>query len=450
MRIVVDGLDRRYADEAHAAVAALARVASRSEGAIQLLVTSQAFSLDRLVIAVGRAGAPTHKIVPMSDFDDQDVAVALLNRPDLQRLAFQGDLRGVLRRPKILEVLFEALPTATDETLAAVEDEAAVADLWWDQLALGAAERTARGELLLGLARWTAEEPTDGLPGGELAAAGLSAYAAAVDGLKAEEILDAEDDAYIFAHDLFADWTRYRALGDGAIGLAAVAENEHLPTWHRAIRLYALRSLRRDGIERWSEQHEQLRSDGHTIAADLYLDAPLFAADAAAQIDTLWPTLVSDNGVLLARMLNRFSHIATVPDPRAALVTMGGDSELQTYMAATWRAPIWGLWPPVIGALASRAEEAVSAAPKQVAAIAEKWLTLTPPGYIARTAAAQLGYAVGVFTASAYDRGFYFDEDDRLKLWRAFLAAGAELPDEVTNAIVTALVAEDRTEWEYE
>lgn len=440
VRIVIDGLDRSYDTGAHAAAAALARLAAKSAGGIQVLVTSQAFDLERVTRLIAEANGPRPRTVVMGDLDDEDIEIALNERPDLHRLVFQGELREVLKRPKMLQVVFQALGATSDEALAEVRDEAGVADLWWDRLALGtSADRVSRNEFLRGLASWTAEKLADGLPAGELGSAGLADYVGVVDPLRSEEILAVAEDTYAFGHDLFADWTRYRSLGQWDTAQAAFGERQHLPTWHRAIRLFALRTLREEGIERWSEQHQALKDAGHEVAADLYLDAPLFASDAEAHIEVLWPALVADSGALLARMLNRFGHSASVPDPRGALITMGGDPELQTYMAATWRVPIWVLWPPVIRALAAHLEEAVRAAPIQVAAIADRWLRLTPAGYVARAEAAQLGCAIGEFLETAYENGVYLDEDQKLKMWEAFLAAAAELPDEVPTAALEAL-----------
>lgn len=440
VRIVIDGLDRSYDSGAHAAAAGLARLAAKSGGGIQVLVTSQAFGLERVARLIAEANGPRPRTVVMGDLDDEDIQIALNERPDLHRLVFQGELREVLRRPKMLQVVFQALGATSDEALAEVRDEAGVADLWWDGLALGtSADRVGRNEFLRSLASWTAEKLAEGVPAGELGSAGLADYVGVVERLRGEEILAIAEDTYAFGHDLFADWTRYKSLGQWNTAQAAIGERERLPTWHRAIRLFALRTLREEGIERWSEQHQALRAAGHEIAADLYLDAPLFASDAEAHLEALWPTLVADNGALLARMLNRFAHSASVPDPRGALVTMGGDPELQTYMAATWRVPIWVLWPPVIRALDTRLGEAVGAAPIQVAAIVDRWLRLTPAGYVARPEAAQLGYAIGAFLETAYENGVYLDEDQKLKLWEAFLAAAAELPDDVTTAALEAL-----------
>lgn len=440
VRMVIDGLDRSYDIGAHVAAAALARLAVKSAGAVEVLVTSQAFGIERVARLIAEAGGPPSTTVVMGDLDDDDIQIALNERPGLHRVVFQGELQQILKRPKMLQVVFQALAATGDQALAEVRDEAGVADLWWDRLARGtSAERVARDEFLRGLATWTGERLTEGLPAGELESAGLAGYASVVDALRGEEILAVSEDNFAFGHDLFADWTRFKGLREWGTARGTIGERQLLPTWHRAIRLFALRTLREEGIESWREQHQDLRAAGHLVAADLYLDAPLFASDAEARIETLWPILIGDNGAVLARMLTRFAHITSVPDPRGALVTMGGDPELQTYMAATWRVPIWVLWPPVIRALTAHLEEAVKAAPVQVAAVVDRWLRLTPVGYDARQEAAQLGYALGAFLEASNANGVYLDEGQKIKIWEAFLAAAAELPDEVTSAALQVL-----------
>ena len=151
---------------------------------------------------------------------------------------------------------------------------------------------------------------------------------------------------------------------------------------------------------------------------------------------------------LLARMLNRFMLSGSVPDPRAALLTQGGDHHLQVLMAAAWRLPTWVLWPPVLRALASRGDDVVAAAPLPAAAIAELWLRVAPTSYPGRDEAARLCLAAGLFVASASANDIHLQEDQRDKLWTAFLAAGAELPDEVAALVADALTPEsDEEAW---
>lgn len=440
VRVVVDGLDRSYDPAAHVAAAALASAAAESGGALELVVTSQSFAVGRVSQLMAQGNAPTPSTVVMDDFDDEDIRLVLEQRRELHQLVFQGSLREVLRRPKLLQVVLDAMGGAEQAAVADVRDEAGVAELWWDLLALGTtAGRPARGEFLRGLASWTAEHLLEALPAGQLGAAGLSAYATVIEDLRGEEVLSPEEDAYGFAHDLFGDWSRYKGLGVWPGARAAISEQETRPLWHRAIRLFALRTLRGEGVERWLEQHNDLRESGHEIAADLYLDAPLFAADAEEHLEALWQALLDGDQALLVRMLTRFMLSGSVPDPRAALLTQGGNHHLQVAMAALWRLPTWVLWPPVLRALASRREEVVAAAPLAAAAMAELWLKVAPSAYPGREEAARLGFAAGQFAAEAHANHIRLDDDQRDKLWNAFLASGAELPDEVVSFVRAAL-----------
>jgi hypothetical protein len=440
VRVVVDGLDRLSATSSAApAVAALARQAAASDGALQLIVTAQSFSLDRVIRAVVSANGPAHRTVAIAGLDDEDMRLALEQRPQLGRLAIDGRLRGVLRRPKLLEVLADAIDTTSDEQLRAAADEAAVADLWWDHLALGVDQRGQRAELLIGLASEQGDSLTDAVPAGRLGALGLGQYAAVADPLRADAVLAADERSYAFAHDLFGDWSRLRALSEwDSGGEQAIMNKALLPSWHRAIRLFALRSLRNDR-EQWAQQQSSLRNDGVDVAADLFLDAPLVAHDAEAQLEALWPLLVNEDRPLLGRMLTRFLPLASVPDPMTALFASDERPELRTYFEATWRVPIWSLWPPVITVIAAHAYEAVNAAPLQVADVADRWLRAPYPHLPARAEAAQIGLALGRYAAE----GHYFDRDDKVKLWRAFLAAGRELPGEASEFAAAVLANEE-------
>jgi hypothetical protein len=449
VRVVIDGLDRSYDAAAHAAAAALASASSKCGGSLEVLITSQSFAVDRVTQLLGRANASTPTPVVIDDLDDEDIRLVLEQRQELHQLVYQGSLREVLRRPKLLQVVLEAMGGAEQAALAEVRDEAGVAELWWNQLALGpGGQRAARGEFLRGLGAWTAENLAEALPAGQLDAAGLSAYAGVIEELRNEEVLAPEEDAYGFGHDLFGDWSRLKTLGGWPGAQSTIRAQEGRPLWHRAIRLFALRCLREDGVERWIEQHEAFRASGNEIAADLYLDAPLFAADAEDHLEALWTTLMEGEQGLLARMLNRFMLSGSVPDPRAALLTQGGDHHLQVLMAATWRLPIWVLWPPVLRALASRSDEVVATAPLPAAALAELWLRVAPTGYPGRDEAARLCLAAGRFVAGARANNIHLPEDQRDKLWTAFLAAGAELPDEVAALVADALTPEsDEEAW---
>jgi hypothetical protein len=443
IRVVVDGLDRISATGSAAAVAALARTAAGSAGAMQLLVTCQSFALERVIRAVLSADGPSYRTVAIGELDDGDLRLALQQRPALRRLASTGRLDGVLRRAKMLEVLADAMATTPEQALQTVGDEAAVADLWWNGLALGAEQRAQRSEFLIGLATRQGDELVDGIQAGQLGA--LGQFAQTADALRADSILAVDESTYAFAHDLFGDWSRLRALGDWEHTAAqTIPQKAPLPSWQRAIRLFALRSLKTDR-DAWSAQHAGLRDAGHDLAADLFLEAPLLTLDAEQRLEGMWSGLVGEERPLLSRLLTRFLYVASVPDPTTALFASEERPELQTYFETTWRVPIWVLWPPVIRVLAAHVQEALQAAPLQVAEIVDRWLRAPHAELPARDAAARLGLAIGQLGEADFADHRYRERDERIKLWRAFLAAGREMPEEV-SALALRVLSNDEEE----
>ena len=342
VRVVIDGLDRSYRPAHFAAAAALARLADQSGGRIQLLITAQQMELARLSRQLAEINGPRATSVAIGDLDDADVGTVLREQPQLARVAVGGQLQSVLRRPKLLDLVLRAIGSSA-ETVVGITDEAAVAALWWEHFVLGAAGAAARQELLLAIAEQQADRMLPWTPAGELSPADVER----ADALRQDGVLDEDRSRYAFAHDLFADWAllqRLRALGSYA--LEELGSKAELPTWHRAIRLLALTTLRERGVDAWSSQRAALDAGDHRLLADLFLDAALFADDAAPLLRTLWPQLIADQGDLLRRLLRRFLYVATVTDPRGAVI-FGDSAELAAHWAVQARLPLWPLWLPM-------------------------------------------------------------------------------------------------------
>ncbi|MGO9790236.1 MAG: hypothetical protein ACLP8S_12290 [Solirubrobacteraceae bacterium] len=439
--IVLDGLDRSFSSASFAAAGQLAELASTSEGSVRILITCQQMELARIVRHMLEHGAPSQAAsVLIRDLDEDDVRLVLQSRTELQRTAIAGRLVGVLARPKLLDLVLRASDAATSDLLGDLRDEAAVAELWWSHLARGTAARTERGEFLLGLAERQADQLGALTPAGDLGT--LATYVAAADPLRQDGILNESEDHYSFAHDLFGDWSRYQRLK--ALGPAApnfLVGKGQLPPWHRAVRLHALSLLRNEGIDAWASERRLLVEANEPLVSDLYLDAAAFADNAPEVLAAVWPVLLADGGDLLRRLLNRFLHVATIPDPRGALIFAGVISELEPYFSATARLPLWPVWLPMLDHLHRNAEEAIRAAPSEIAAVAELWLRSSEPGWPGRAQAAEIALALGGFLVEHQRTGWY---DREAKLWRAVLAAGGERPAQLLELCEPILVDDER------
>ncbi|MGW4498902.1 hypothetical protein ACWENR_09825 [Micromonospora sp. NPDC004336] len=429
VRVAVDGLDRVYTDEPFAATAALARLAAATGGRIRLLITSQQSEFPRVSEHLVQANGPQAAPLVMGDLSDADVNLVLRGHPDLAAVVVAGGLRGVLRRPKVLDLVLR-MPGAT---VAAIRDEPSIAGLWWQRLAGAGRNGATRQTLLRRIAveqadRLRAHTPLDDLP---VDAVGL------VDPLRVDGILSEVDGRVSFAHDLFDDWTllHYLRSRDDVIGV--IAEKAALPSWHRAIRLYAAGVLREHGVDRWEADRSALDAADQPLVADLYLDAVFYAHDADRLLGELWSRLAADSA-LLARLLRRFRFSATVPD--SSWITVLADMpDVAVYAAAQSRLPVWPLWLPVLRVLAAEHETAVASAAPEVAAIADLWLRRAPDTWPARDQAAVIGLAVGRHILAHTDGGGFFDDRVEPVLWRCVIAAGAVEPAAVATFLDTLL-----------
>ena len=440
-RVVVDGLDRAYAPDLFAAAAAIARAASASDGRLQLLITSQQMELRRVARQLADSNGPSGAVAQMANLDDDDVRIVLERHPQLQKLAVAGQLESVLRRPKLLDLVLRAA-SGGEPVLQLVTDEASVAEVWWQHFVLSGPSPAARQELVIELATRQADEMLPWTPAGDLPAGNVER----ADELRRDGVLDQTSSRYIFSHDLFADWAllqRLRALGDGALG--QLGRKAELPTWHRAIRLHALLVLREQGLEAWAAQRESLDADDQRLVADLFLDATLFADDALSLLEAIWPTLVADDGALLQRLLRRFLHVATLPDPRGTSI-FADDPELEAHWAAQARVPLWPMWLPVLELLDRHRDDAIAAATSQVATAADLWLRVTRHGWPSRDRAAAIALAVGRYVLQMNTEGSFLDDKLEAALWRCALASGAVEPRALVDLVVPALEAPDEAD----
>src|SRR5436190_11419174 len=122
------------------------------------------------------------------------------------------------------------------------------------------------------------------------------------------------------------------------------------PSWHAAIRLLGVHLLEQyQSSEEWQKCFVAFsQGDNPTIEQDLLLDALVVAANPILLLNRVWNLLRDGNGKLLNRLLVRFRHFATFPNPFAiAAAGPGGTVEAATIL----RLPYWPYWLPMIGFL---------------------------------------------------------------------------------------------------
>jgi hypothetical protein len=432
--IVIDGLDRAYTLEPFRATAGICRRAADSDGQITIVITSQQAELPRVSEQLATANAPALGRLVLTNFDAEDLQVVLAASPRLAQVVIGGQLVGVFRRPKLLDLLVRAAEAG--DQLQSVTDEAAVARLWWQRFVAVAPNAAARETFLIRLAETQADHLMVATAVGDLEVADVGP----VDQLKADGVLSDDPDHFAFGHDLFADWTllrRLRALA-GTGTAAVLAGKASLPSWHRAIRLFALEQLAEQGLQVWDQTRAELDQQDQRLVADLFLDAPLFADAPLGLLEQLWPVLSDRDSGLLRRLLRRFLHVATVPDPRGR-VLFSDSPELETEWSARARLPVWPLWGPMLAFLDQHRDEAIDLARGEAVAITDLWLRHSSPGWPDRDRAARIAMTAGVWLRDALAGGAIVDDELERAIWRCVLAAGAVDLEAVRDLLIPLL-----------
>lgn len=437
-RIVIDGLDRSHDSEQFFAAARLAQLVAESEGKIALLITAQEMEMPRVTERLRVANAPTLRLTVISDLDDEDVRLAQAAEPRLAEISVAGQLHSLFRRPKLVDLFLSAGPSG----LTAPSDEAGLARLWWQSIVSGGPGSASRQALVLKLASKEADDMVAATMADELSPADVGS----VDDLRRDGVLAPEGGRYEFAHDLFSDWAllnRLEALGDRAI--TELGAKVELPTWHRAIRLFALSVLREQGLEAWGARREELERQDQWLLAELFLDAALFAHDSAAVVRSLWPTLIADKGDLLRRLLRRLRFSASIPDPVGGLI-FAGAPEMETYWAIQRRVPLWPIWIPFLEVLHEERKVALELADAEVAPVVETWLRFAGPDAKGSDLAAEIALECGRFVREQGEAGTHFEDKLEKSLWSVALSAGSVDPAAVIEMFISALNSDEEGE----
>jgi hypothetical protein len=437
--IVIEGLDRTFGTELDRGVSHLVTLIRDDSGVpFRLLVTAQQQAWPQIAERLATNNALTQwKVLPAPPIDDGELQAVYGEFPGLAATARRSRLSGALHNLKVLDVALRRLNEGAKGSRSA-GDEVSIAQWFWDHVARGNGAKSAqRAAFLLRLAERQADSLQTQTPLQEVNASDLEV----LDDLEGAGVLQLRDDRVGFVHDLYGDWVRLRLIRGNTEDLRKYVEARLTsPLWHRAVRLHALDLL--DGDDTATAWSEGLRRASHgqpDLVDDLFLEAPLFAAEPEAALARIWPKLVAEDGVLLRRLLGRFRHIATVPNPSVIESVRQAGPDLEVHASTLQRLPFWPLWLPLLTVLGSHQEEATRFAPEESAEVVDAWLRLTPTNWPLRVEAAAIAISVARARIADKNRGSRATEGLEKATWRALLAAVQEKPVE-TREIAASLV----------
>ncbi|HEY4358211.1 MAG TPA: hypothetical protein VGN16_20870 [Acidobacteriaceae bacterium] len=238
-----------------------------------------------------------------------------------------------------------------------------------------------------------------------------------------------------FSHEVVGDWARYHSLkGQGPERHSQILEHVKNPRWQRAIRLYSQSLLEQnEGLLEWENEFGAFGhgDSDNQVAADIFSDSLLLATNSLELLTRVWPSLISNAGSRLKRLLKRLLVVGTLElTPHTDL-----GEEFSDAVSLLWRLPITAYWDGLLQALLLKVDDVTEFCTEEAGQLCAFYLRTVPPGYGRRRLAAQLALALGnrAKKNASENRRFSYGHGVSQAVFEAVLRAGKEFPDEVAE-----------------
>jgi hypothetical protein len=437
--IVIDGIDRIFSESAFANVSTLLQILQTERSPWHITITCQPEEWERVQDELARVNISVERWATLIVKQPTPVELATVweTFPRLQRLAVEPQLQTLLLNPKVLDLLANKVRTGEEVTAQNWVGESDLINWFWNSEVANGPRAIMRSNLLKRLGEKQADQLDVLTPVSDL----IDASQDVVDELILDRLCILKNEQLSFGHDLYGDWSRQRILiGKGDQLGEYLKPRLGSPLWNRAVRLYGIHLLESNtDVKPWKAAIENVSSEGENVTLDLLLESVIFAANPLPIYEKLWPELVSDQGKLLNRLLGRFLHVATVPNPMMLALAKQFDSGSDTSYAVMNRVPIWAYWIPMIRILHQHLQEVIKLALVRVAEIANIWLRQLGEDWPLRKEAAELGVAAAEDILKFKSEPYHIIQDDiDQRLFAAGLAGARELPERVSQFALTA------------
>ncbi|HEY4034184.1 MAG TPA: ATP-binding protein [Ktedonobacteraceae bacterium] len=369
---------------------------------------------------------------------ENEIRYLLAQFPKLRWASLRPELCPLLTNLKILDWVIRVSQSgkALDNTILSLTT---LIDWLWAYWVEGDdSDNLARAQLLKRMAILEAETLYTSVAPGQLGHAEQHTLHALIK----SDLLRRRDERLSFSHDLLGDWARMKVLVEQEpTASTAHRDRAATPRWHRAVRLYGQRLLEKSssGDQWWHESLRQLDDGSETgqILRDLLLESLFVANNAAELLERVWPVLASNNGELLARLLDRFLFTATLPDSyRLSFVKT---PEMAVRLEYAFRRPFWPYWGPVLTFLYAHREEIVRITPIPAAKVCSMWLEKMPikdsngQSILWRQEAAKLAIAIACELQARDEEDNPFGNSQDQVVYEALLYAAPDLSEEVST-----------------
>ncbi|MBV6626989.1 MAG: hypothetical protein KI793_29310 [Rivularia sp. (in: Bacteria)] len=444
--VIIDGVDRIFSETAFQNLSALIHTLQLNveDSLWRLVIPCQIEEWKRVQMQLARANVSTAKweIIPVKEPSINDLEPVWETFPALLRLRLQPQLRSLLLKPKVLDLLATKLSTGGSVDTQAWVGESNLIEWFWETEVRKQPNSNLRASILKSLGEKQADNLEPETPIENFS----HTEQTQLDCLINERLCQQCEERLSFYHDLYSDWSRQRVLlGKGYNLWDYIKPRISSPLWHRAVRLYGLHLLEQhQDITKWRDTLMSWETDANSpnLAQDLLLEAVIFAANPQPLLERLWSDLAANNGLLLRRLLGRFLYVATLPNPMMREI-FSKDSE--TLAATVNRIPYWLYWLPMLRFLYQHLEDVVNLAPKEIAEIAGAWLWRGGIESPLRLEAAQLALTLAEKIQHQKQEERFRSSDDKFEetVYLAALAAVNELPSRLTSFVLQACGREE-------
>ena len=432
--VVFDGVEA-YAERAARLTARITtELLSSASTHVHLLFSLQFQSADTKMRQLAALGMPQEllEVTPIGRPEPGEILKLLSPFPDLQWVALRPQLQPLLTNLKVLDWFARIQPSlrAADQQYVGLT---AVIDQLWQLWTESATDGLPRSAFLMKLATAEAETLSRGIARTQLD----HAEQQTLRGLERSGLIRIRDDRVFLAHDLLGDWARLRVLVAEDPTSSNTESRAASPRWQQAVRLFGQRLLETsaDGQARWRRSIETVNEESASAALlrDLFLDALFQDTNAIELLNQTWGTLTAGDGALLNRLLDRFLFVASLPDPRLAVLS--DDPERAARLQHLLRIPFWPYWGPLLTVLHARRGDVVRLAPYTAARICALWLRTTPDELGPhqpmpwRTQAAELALDIAREIQARNAEGYYWSAGSDRDVYEAALYAAPLFPD---------------------
>jgi len=390
----------------------------------KVVITCQPQSLPSVRDLTFEAGVSKLKQVDFEKPNLAEIRSMVDNVPALLPLLMRKELEPILRNLTVLDWVIREKVALRIPVARPWIGETEIIDVIWSRWMGTDAKKHARDSFL----RTLGQKEGDAFSG-SVSVDAFENRLELMGELEEKELLRTDGGTVRFRHDLMGDWARYRSLkfaGDELIAtVLATAKN---PRWGRGIRLYA-QSLAEagSGLDDWKQLAAKFPGDSpdSQLAADLLLDALLYAPNSEMLLEQVWSDLVADGAQILKRLLQHLQHVASIPDFRFHDIE---DKTLVESAEALFRIPHPVYWIPALRVLNGHAHEIARLLPREAAEVCALWLRTMPIGTMGRAEAAALAVEVAKEIQGRLAAGFRFDRNSQV-VFEALLCAAGDDPE---------------------